>query len=296
MKIINPIVVTPVTLIASNVPVDDAPEWVAGSYDLGELVVFNLRVYEALTTTTDQPDEGVLADPPTWLDLGVVNRWRMFDGIIGQATTNSGTIEATVQFPQVVNAISFFGLQGNTLKVTVADSVDGIVYEREEPLQDNSAITSWYAYFFEPIIQREDLTLLDLPQYQNAEITIEIDAGLGIAECGEAVIGRQQVIGVTNFGTSVSIQDYSRKERDQFGNVTVVERRFAKLVDYDVTIETMAASSVQSILARFRARPIVYIGDENRPETVAYGFYRGWRIGLDNPAISSATIEVEGIV
>lgn len=297
MNIIIPIQIKPENLLSTNVPIDDAPDWAPGIYPAESTVVFNFRIYESLDETSDQPDEGAVAEIPTWIDLGAINQWRMFDGVIGQRTVNAGLIDVTLsELPKVINAISLFGLTGKALHVTVTDPIDGVVYETEIALQDNSAVTDWYNYFFEAIIQREDVTLIDLPNYKNAEINLVIDSGDSDATCGEVVLGRQTTLGVTNFGTSISIQDYSRKERDQFGNISVVERRFAKLVDYDVTVETKSASNIQSILARIRAQPVVFIGDENKPETVVYGFYRGWRIGLDAPSISTATIEVEGIV
>lgn len=296
MKIISSVPVTPARLIASNVPETDAPAWAAGSYTAGQQVIFNHRVYEALTTTTAQPDVGALAVPPSWLDMGADNRYRMFDVIVGSSTERTGTIEVTIRPGVLVNALAFFGLVGGTLNVVVTDPVDGEVYNRTEILQDNSGIIDWYAYFFDPIIQRTDLVLLDLPSYGSADIEITVDAGAGPAACGEAVLGYRQNLGVSNFGTSVSIQDYSRKNRDDFGNATVVERNFSKRAEYDVTVETKLVSMVQRALAAIRATPSVFIGDEGREETIVFGFYRQFNIVLSNPSISDCTIEVEGLV
>lgn len=296
MKIISSVPVTPARLIASNVPETDAPAWSAGSYTAGQQVIFNHRVYEALSTTTAQPDVGAVAVPPSWIDLGADNRYRMFDVIVGSLTERTGTIEVTIRPGVLVNALAFFGLVGGTLNVVVTDPVDGEVYNRTEILQDNSGIVDWYAYFFDPIIQRTDLVLLDLPSYGSADIEITVDAGAGPAACGEAVIGYRQNLGVSNFGTSVSILDYSRKNRDDFGNATVVERNFSKRAEYDVTVETKLVSMVQRALAAIRATPSVFIGDEGREETIVFGFYRQFNIVLSNPSISDCTIEVEGLV
>lgn len=294
MRIIAPIEITPAILTSSNVTENDYAAWSnVTAYVIGNRVIYNHAVYESLTSNTNkQPD----TNPTDWLYVSATNRYRMFDDVIGNVTSRSGTIEVTLEPSQLTNAVSFFGLSGNTVNVTVTVPGDGEVYNRTEPLQDNTSVVDWYSYFFEPIIQRGDITFLDLPQYGDPTIDITIDAGAGTAMCGECVVGRQRLLGATNFGTSVSIQDYSRKETDQFGNVTVVQRRFTKRADFDVTVNTNQVSAVQRALAEIRTTPTVFIGDEDRAETVVYGFYRGFSIVLDAPSISSCSIEVEGLV
>jgi hypothetical protein len=109
------------------------------------------------------------------------------------------------------------------------------------------------------------------------------------------VFGRTTNIGVSNFGTSVSIMDYSRKERDEFGRPIIVERNFTKQVSYDVTCETSSVGRVQRILASIRALPCVWIGDEDRPETVVFGYYNDFNIVLSTPSLSDCSIDVEGL-
>jgi hypothetical protein len=299
VKLINPLVVTPSILQASNVPEDDAPTWVSGNdQDQGDLVIYEHRIYEALIHITG-PDRFIEPndpqDPPIWLDLGATNRFRMFDQVVDTMTTNPSTIEVELVSVGVINGIALFNLGGTTLTVEVVDSVEGTVYGRQVLLQDNSNITSWYAYFFEPIVQRPDVVLTDLPNYRGASVFVTVDAGMGTAQVGELAAGQVRQLGVTNFGTSIGIQDYSRKERDQFGNTIIVERRFAKRAEYDVTVETSQVFAVQNALAQVRAMPVVYIGDENRASTLVFGFFRDFRIILDTPSISSCTIEVEGL-
>lgn len=283
-------------LIDTNVPEDDYDLWAAGSYDEGDRVLFDHAVYEALTTTTDQPDVGVLADPPTWVYVSVANRWKMFDEIISTQTENPGIITVSIDPGTTVNALAMFGLNGSSLMVTMTDPIEGVVYSEERPLQDNTDITSWYAYFFEDIVQIDQALFLDLPSYGTAVLEVSIVAGSETARCGELVLGKQRDLGVANFGTSVGIQSYSVKSTDDFGNTVIVSRPFAKRADYDVTVETNKIAGVQKLLAAIRDIPIVYIGDENRPETIVYGFYRNFDIVLSSPTISDCSLEVEGLV
>lgn len=297
MKIIVPQTVTPATLTASNVPEDDEPAWTAGTYYLGDKRLYNHRIWEVIVTSTaDQPDVGAAANPPTWLDTGADNRYKMFDSIINTQTVNDETIEVGITPGAIVNAVALFGLSAYEVTVELDDPVEGIVYSETRALQDNTLVINWYAYFFEPIINKTDIIFDNLPSYGTATVNVIIDAGLGVAKCSELIVGQQRNLGVSNFGTSVSIIDYSIKSTDAFGNVVIVQRPYTKRADYDVTVETSQVAAVQKTLADIRTTATVFIGDSNRAETIVYGYYKQFQIVLSTPSISNCSLEVEGLV
>lgn len=297
MKIITPVPVTATLLTSSNVLENDAPVWTAGTYTVGQQCIYDHRVYEVIVaSTTDRPDVGAVAATPTWLDLGATNRFKAFDQIISTQTSNAGTIEFTVTPGQVVNAVALFGLSGSEITITMTDPLEGVVYTETRSLQDNTLIVDGYSYFFEPITYLTDVVFTGLPSYGSAAISIVIDAGTSTATCGEFVMGKQRTLGVTNFGSAVSIQDYSRKERDQFGNTVIVQRAYSKRAEYDVTVETNQVASIQKVLADLRTVPTVFVGEPSKSETVIYGFYKQFNIVLSTPSISNCSIEIEGLV
>jgi hypothetical protein len=297
MIIIQPVPITAAMLTASNVPETDAPAWTAGTYTLGTLRIYEHRVYEVIVaSTTDRPDIGAAATTPTWLDLGATNRFKMFDQIISTQTVFAGEVDVDITPAAIINSAAFFGLSGNEITVTMTDPIEGVVFTETRSLQDNTLIIDWYPYFFEEIAYLPDMVFLNLPAYGSATLNAVIDGGATDAKVGEVVIGKQRNLGVTNFGTSVSIQDYSIKSTDEFGNTIIVQRAFAKRADYDVTVETSSVAAVQKALADIRTTPTVFVGDENRPETFVYGFYKQFNIVLSTPSISDCSIEVEGLV
>lgn len=297
MRIVTPQPITAATLTASNVAITETL-WTAGTYATGVQRYEGIILYEVIASpsTTDQPSVGAAKAVPTWKIIGAIGRYKMFDNVISTQSTRTGTIVVTVDPGQIVNAAAFFGLAGNTINVTMTDPVEGVVYNETKTLQDNTLIADWYAYFFESIYPLTDAVFTDLPSYLNATITVTIDAGAATAACGEMVIGRQSLLGVSNFGTSVSIQDYSIKTTDDFGNVVIQERAYSKRADYDVTVETNRVATVQKLLADIRTTPTVFIGEEDKPETVVYGFYKSFNIVISTPSISDCSIEVEGLV
>jgi len=174
---------------------------------------------------------------------------------------------------------------------------DGEVYNEDFSLLDNSDIVDLFTYFFAEQGKKTEALFTGIPPYldSSVEVSITTDSGED-AKVGQIVFGFLSNFGLTTYGTSVGIEDYSRKETDDFGNFVITERAFAKLVDYDVRLETGKARTVQNTLANFRATPLVYIGSEDEAlAAIVYGFYRRFDITLEGPAYSFAAIEVEGL-
>lgn len=296
MQIINPIDVTDVMLLSSSVPENDYPPWSStASYLVGNRCLRNHRIYEALVAHSNVDPAGAATMPATWLDLGMDNRWRMFDDKVGSLTTRSGSIDVTLQPGSVINALALFNLQGRSATVVMTDPSEGEVYRQTVSLVDAGA-SNWYDWFFAPIGRRTDIVLLDLPAYGTAQLAVTIDNATDTAACGHLVMGAQTEIGVALYGTGVGIIDYSRKDTDDFGNAIVVERAYSKRAEFDVSLDTDRVSAVQRLLASIRARPVVWIGEQSYEATVLYGFYKDFSISISGPLVSDGTITVEGLV
>lgn len=295
MRIIKPVEVTPAILTSSNVPETDYAAWSAATaYAVGDKAMYNHRNYEALVAHTGANPETDTSDPPKWLDMGANNRWRMFDDEVGSLTEQAGSIAVELQPGAAINSIALFNLLGRSATVTLADPVDGIVYQRVVSLVD-AGVSNWYDYFFAPIGRKTDFVLLDLPAYWAATLSVTVDNASETAACGHLVMGHQAEIGVALYGSGVGITDYSRKETDAFGNALVVERAFSKRAEFDVAVDTPRVSAVQRLLAAIRSRPVVWIGAQGYESTVLFGYYRDFQISISGPTVSDATITVEGL-
>ena len=297
MKIVPPITVTAAKLTATNVTITET-EWTAGTYATGVRRYVGTRLYEVVATpdTTDEPTAGAAADPPTWVDVGAINRFKMFDFIIGEKTTRASPIDVTVTPGEIINAVALFGIEGaDTVQVIVDDPTDGVVYDQTQELTNAEDIIDWYLYFFEPYAQNESAVFTDLPAYILADIQV-ILTGSSDVSVGEMVLGRQASIGSTAIGTNVGIEDFSRKERDEFGNFQIVERRFAKLGSFDVLLLNNQVNPAFRLLAKQRATPTLYIGGDAFAETYILGFFRDFSILRSGPQTSEMSIEIEGLV
>ena len=299
MDIIRPVVVTDAVLDSSNVPENDYAEWnVATAYTVGNRVILlsTHRIYEAVGSSTGV--NPATDDGTNWLNIGATNRWKAFDQKISDPVTQLDNISYTLtDADSTPTAVALFGLKGVTATVTVTDAVEGVVYSQTNSLLDSDEIFDWFSYFFEEITYVSTTLFTGIPPYRGATITVTVTEDTGeTAQLGQLVFGYLTELGVTTYGTAISIQDFSRKETDAFGNFIVVQRAFANLVDFDVRLPTQTAGRVRRILAEYRATPIVYVGNENSSfGTIVYGFYRNFDITLDTPSLSFAAIEVEGL-
>lgn len=293
MKIINPRPFVPAN-ITTSVTVTETV-WSAGSSTIGQrrYVLPDYDLYEAVAVTTDDPVTGAALPVPTWVKVGKVNKFAAFDNILGHPMTGTNLTISIAPDGSVTSGIALFGVYGDNATITVTDPIDGVVYTRTLDLVDNSAVFDWGGYFFTPVILQPDQVLVDLPQYGTATVTVAIG---GTAQVGEIVLGNATTLGTTGYGSNVNILDFSRKDRDTFGNAILIQRAYADRVTYDAKVATSAVAWVRRILAGRRALPTVFIGSENHPGTVAFGFFRDFTITLAGPNVSDCTLEIEGLI
>lgn len=299
MIIIKPVTVTAANLTSTNVAETDYTVWSAGTYTIGVRRIYEHKIYEVVaSSTTDRPDVGAAAISPTWIFVSATNRFRMFDISVGSGTENTGTIDVTITPASVCDSVVLFNVDGSSAQLIVKSSGGVTVYDKIISLADYTAINGYFDYFFAPITLTgaSEVAFLEIPNYSGASFQLIVDAGAGTAICGELIIGQKTELGVTNFGTSVGIKDYSVKNIDDFGNVTIVQRAYSKRADYDVTVETVNVSAFTRLLASVRTIPVVYIGDDNRGETIVLGYYRDFSIVLSGPTISECSLSVEGLI
>ena len=182
---------------------------------------------------------------------------------------------------------------------TVTLTVDGVTnYTSTQSFNlGGNAIDNWFSWFFEPIGRKSTLLFLDVPVYANGVVTVTIarDNPADIVACGSLLLGRQLSLGDTEHGVDIGIIDYSRKEADQFGVISVVERAFAKRMTARVVMQTDAVDDIHRNLAALRATPVLWIGSETFESLTVYGFYKEFSIDLAYPTVSYCSLTIEGL-
>lgn len=300
MFVIKPIVVTDAMLTSSIAEPDTGEtEWAAGTFTLGQRRIKSSthRVYEVVAdpSTTDDPEVGVSATPATWVDVGPTNRWAMFDLVNSTQSINDDPV-IDLAANSINNSIAGINIDNaESVNVTVTSPSFTPPYTKDIDMVDNSAVDDFYDYFFAEIVNRNEFILSDLPAYEDTTITVTI-MGTGVA-VGSLILGNRLRLGTANYGSGLQDLNFGSVSEDSFGNVTFTRGNKAKLVDFDVTIDTAKVNYVFKQLQTLTDTPTVwYATGEIDDPTLVYGYHRDSRVNISAPSISDCTIQVRGLV
>jgi hypothetical protein len=302
MKFIRPTPVTDAVLLSSNVPETDYAAWAAATnYAVGAKVIRTSThsIYERVVAgTTATPPE---SDAVNWTYYGPTNKWAMFDEKVGTVTTRADSISVTLK-PGRANGLGLLNVSAAQVSVSVVMAGE-TVYEATMDLTNGTRVGSWYAYFYEPIYSATELVVTDLldaalmslPAAGDAEITVTLSRPGGTVSCGMLVVGRVFEVGTTTWSPSVGIRDFSSKERDRFGNVSLKEGDYARLMSATVEVPAALADTVANNVSRYRARNVLWIGAKQYGSLVVYGFLSDWKLVHRDEFASIFNMEVEGM-
>lgn len=195
--------------------------------------------------------------PARWLDIGPTNRYAPFDIYTNTATT--GTTSFTyVLSPGFFNALSFYGLVGSTLTVTIKDAPGGtVIYTSTTELFVPAA--GLYEYLFSPLRQISRVVLKALPISPTAELTVTVAGGTGNpVALGMLNIGNLRsliasgLFGGTEYGASAEPKSYSYIKYFDDGTTQIVRRGATTDMRGNVFMPagdaTAAVDLVQSVL------------------------------------------------
>lgn len=297
LKVIPPLSITDSNLTSSNVAETDYSDWSSGTtYALGDRVIVTSvhKVYESLQA--GNTNHSPMTSPTWWIEVGPTNRWKMFDTSNSTQTTNSNSIVVTITPGKVINSVALLGLVATSVTIKLTDPVDGIVYNKTTSLNNNGNINNWYNYFFDPIVRKTAVVATDLPAYGSAVLEITITNTGSTAACSVCIVGAVRYVGEgINLGASVGIQDYSVKQKDDFGNYKLVQRSYSKRAKFSMAVLNTQIDALQDLLVDLRTTPCIWIGDDNYTCTVVYGYYKDFDIVISYHLVSDCNLEIEGL-
>ncbi len=281
MRMVDPVKVTDAILVAASIAENDYPEWSgAATYDKGHRVILAAvhRVFESLADDNLGNNPASTA-PAKWIDIGPTNRWAMFDEAIGSATTATGSISVTLAPPEI-DTVGILDTDAAAIRIRI--QVAGVWVHDETVPTGGVGDTLLFSDLAAPAGAQVEVTAL------------AADMGAPVS-VGTLIAGMLTDLGVTEAGPTIGINDFSRRETDDFGVTTIVERAWAKRMSIRSMIATAQADAVQRRLAAVRARPCLWIGEEGYDSLVIYGFFKDFSIDLALPEVSYCTLTVEGL-
>jgi hypothetical protein len=297
VKLVRPVAIDDAALLASSVAESVALWDVGTGYATGNLVRRDTthRVYESLqdANSGNTPED----EPDWWIDIGPTLRWAMFDQSNATQTVAAGEIAVTINPGGRVDTLAIINAHASELQVIATSAVDGEVFNETYSLISTSGIVDAYTYFTEPIVMVADKVVTGLPSLYG-DLTVDVAARYSgvTVRIGALLLGFSRKLGVTEYGLTTGIIDFTRKERDPFGDINLVERGYANRGNFRVWCANAAIEAIQRMLAEYRAVPVLYIGTERFANTFIYGIYRDFSIAVEHLNDSILSIELEGYV
>jgi len=214
---------------------------------------------------------------PTTTDIVVSDDWQQFQS--SKETANKiriesgvvGSVTIHVWHPQLELGDEVTDYQA----IDASGAILSFAYDVTKDLQDYSGIEDYWTYFFNPIVRLSDVVFEDVPAFAGTTVYILVNSS-GDAKVGEIALGQNFLLGKTHAGASVGIQDFSRKERDTFGNWIIIERSYADTMDVNFSFDASRVAYTRRTLADRRAQPTVFHAGEMNEQfgLLTYGFYK----------------------
>jgi len=326
LQVLEPIAITDAVLMSSSVAEDDAIEWSpAGGYPVGTRVVRRgtHRVYESIIASNVGNDPA--ATVGAWLNVGPTNRWAMFDQAIGSTTTDDNVItialrpgpavsglaildtnaaRVRVQAPGYDRTVAVSGgatsalfldlvaSAGASLTVTltaVGNTAQRVLFDDAVPFEDAGTFHDTVAgtASAEPPSWDDSGTVRDTTAWQDTR------AGDGTVSVGTLMVGTLRPLGRTGSSPTSSITDYSKRETDDFGEIAIVPRAWAKRMAAKALVRTDAVDQVIGRVAAVRAVPSLWLADRATESLTVYGFFKDFSVEIGQ-SVSTLSLSIEG--
>ncbi|MEY2654879.1 MAG: hypothetical protein RLZZ524_1907 [Pseudomonadota bacterium] len=273
MKLLVPFDVTDANFVSSNVTENDHPVIVNGqAYTAGTRVIYQHAIYEAQTSniTSWVPP----AAPTEWLRIGPTNRWAMFDGVVGTITSRATSIQVQVSFNGVVNDLVLMRVVGTSVQVVMPGVNTTVAVPAAGPEGSTVVISNMGS--------------------TGGTMTLTL-TGTGTVSIGNMSVGVFNTLGDDEWGGSLGIVDYSKKEFDDFGNPNLVIRDYSRTYKARVAFATSNFDTIVRILTAVRSKPVVWQGVTGLQSMVLLGYYKDFSARMESVNRSTVELQIESL-
>ena len=306
-KVIEP---NTLTLTACSVAESDAVDGVTWNstttYALDALVRYNHVRYKSLAASNVGKDPSVEANnsgtAAVWRKLGATGPYKMLDDFVETQTVGTAGTPLTFTVPfDHANSFALLNLSADTVTVKITDGTggDGVLFENTYGLVSDISSLSLYEYSFSRIKQTSSIIATDIAYGVGGTMEVTINASAQAPAIGHVVVGVAHNIGITKMDAESRITDYSKKTVDDFGVATLVKRSFAQRTSLPLYLHPDQSDYVAGIFTSLRARPCVWIGDNNDDgynALTVYGWIEDWRSVYSGPNEQQLSVDIQGLI
>lgn len=278
-------------------PDDVWPAPAVNTFLAGGRVIHDGWIYEAVSDSPSHPPQvGVTSDPPQWLKIEQVNSARCFDATTGTLAVSPAAMwfELRPTMPDVaVVAVAIMGVSAASARFRIyAQTSPGIlgVIDDTGPI----LLSETPDGFLTPSPIRDVARRMAWAAGAHVRIDVYPAADEGVS-VGEIVVGMPTEIGETRYGADLGILDFSVRETDAWGVVTLRQRAFSKRGRFSVALRTAKKAAVIGFLASIRARPVVWVADWSSHDAIIMGYYDDVSMTWSTAQWSDLSLTVVGV-
>jgi hypothetical protein len=284
-------------LAYSNVAITETP------YSAGATFASGAQVYDPATYAMYQSlvagnVGNALSDTTKWTPLvaTVINRRKLLDQYNNTQTSNAEEILMVLSPQAIAQGLFLANVDGSEVRWSVVDLSEGLVYSETQSLIVSNSGSSFYNWCFKRIQKRTYAVSVALPPYANALVTIAIRKPGGTAKCGTCALGPLVDVGLSQYGLSREIKDYSTINFNFDGTSNQVIRNFAKRMDLDIVIDNSQIDFVIETLEGYRQKPVAWIGAKEFGSACLFGRYSSFKNVVESFPQSKMNLQIEGTV
>lgn len=297
LRIVRPLEITPAMLISTNVPENEHVEWSGGAtYPLGQRVIVTSahKVYQS--SVEGNVGQSPLTSPLAWAEVGPTNRWKVFDQSNSTQTVRATSISYRIRPGRVVQSFAALNLIGATsIRVRVVEPTLGTIYDTTRALSGHLLYSTWWDWFFGDRTNPKQIIFPDIPSAPAADILIDL-TGTDELAVGVLLMGSMRTFaqGVRK-GARIGITDYSRKERNEWGDTILVERPYARRANWSPVLRSTEVDPFVDFMAEVRAKPCLWIGSDRYEAMTVYGIFKAFDVLIAYDDYSTCDLELEGL-
>jgi hypothetical protein len=281
--------------VYSNVPITDPDYSVATTYAKNS-IVHDPATHSVYVSLIAGNVGKALTDTTAWAPNGVTNRWAMLDQYNNTQTSNPEEIIVVLTAQAHAQGVYIGNADASDVRISCYDPDDGLVYQETQNLIIFDSGSSFYNWCFKRIRKKSYAVSIQLPPYYAGLVTITLRKPGGTPKCGMCVLGPLVDVGLTRYGLSREIKDYSTVNFNFDGTSNVQKRNFAKVMDVDLLIDNAYIDSVIESLENYRQKPVAWIGVTAYGSACLFGTYTNFKSVIQYPTQSAMNLQIQGTV
>lgn len=312
MRITKPKTILDANIVSCNVPENDYAIYSSiATYNLGDLVIVTgtdiHQIYMSVHAANigNNPLSDNQSSPAHWSLQGATNKYKMLDSYVSSQTVYADSIQLTLQNLGQLNTVSLLNTNGKTATVTVTRTTDNaVIYNTTKSLISTAGRDSFWHWFFNPVLNRNNVTFSDIPPSYNSVVAMSIDnVGFNV-KLGHVVVGNgvqfnrftDAANNSVNYGASVRNRDYSVKTRLSTGDYYFKQGATAKDGNFTFQIPNSQYDLLITTIADIGSAPALFTATNIFDSTNIYGLLVDAEPVINYPGYSDVNLKIEGLI